>query len=330
MNIACENRTLTSWKLILSVAAVVATTTAAPVFANESVGKKQSGQAAAADTTEMKLRGGEEGTLFESLRVEGEDRVRIRFERPALHLLLDTGSAPGLEWKSVQDVIDRIGVDQLRPYLARSAGQRPFCYTRPWLDTFSTDAVARFRPAIEGVDRWRLLVADSKGDTVASFAGKGKPPKEIAWDGRSLKGGYVAPGLVYSYVLEAYDRAGNKRNFVGEGFEIPCYRVEDDEVHTMLFSGAELVPKTADYGTAAPPPVTLLEVASWVNQGKDLEAPVRIEITAREFREANYLADEIARRLTPLLLGNPLRVQTVTKVEPDAPERGTVAVIAHD
>jgi hypothetical protein len=308
---------------------VVVMTAAAPFSADASVEKKQSGQTAA-DTTAMKLRGGEEGTLFESLRVEGEDRVRVRFERPALSLALDTGGAPGLEWKSVQNVIDRIGVDMLSPYLARSAGERPLCYTRPWLNGFSTDDVARFRPAIEGVDRWRLLVADSKGDTVASFEGKGKPPKEITWDGRSRKGGYVAPGLVYSYVLEAYDRAGNKRNFVGEGFEIPSYRVDDDGVHTMLFSGAELAPKTADYGAAAPPSVILLEVASWVNQKKDLEAPVRVEITARDFREAKHLADEITRQLTPLLLGNPLRIQTATNVEPDAPARGTVAVIAHD
>lgn len=307
-------------------AAVTATMvlTAVESTADDAIEELES-KGTAPDSTTMTLQGGEEGTLFESLRIEGEDRVRIRFDRPALSLALDAGSAPGLEWKSVQDVIGRTGVDLVAPYLARSAGERPACYSRPWLATFTTGGVARFRPAVEGVDRWRLLVADSKGDTVASFDGKGKPPKEIVWDGRSLSGGFAAPGLVYSYVLEAYDRAGNKRNFVGEGFELPAYRVEGDD-RAMLFSGAELDRKSTEYGNTTPPSIVLLEAASWLNQEREIGAPVVVRITAREFRQAKYLADEILRQLQPLLLGDPLRVRTVTDVQPDAPERGTVAI----
>ena len=311
----------------LFLAAAVTVTmalTAVEAIADDTVEKSES-KSAAADTTAMTLQGGEEGTLFESLRVEGEDRVRIRFDRPALSLALDAGSAPGLEWESVQGVIGRTGVDLVTPYLARSAGERLACYSRPWLATLTTGGVARFRPAVEGVDRWRLMVADSKGDTVASFEGKGKPPKEIAWDGSKLNGGFAAPGLVYSYVLEAYDRAGNKRNFVGEGFELPAYRVEGDD-RAMLFSGAELDRKSAEYGSNTPPSIVLLETASWLNQEHDIGAPVVVEITARDLRQAKYLADEISRQLQPLLLGDPLRVRTITDVQPDAPERGTVAI----
>jgi hypothetical protein len=321
-----ENKTLKVPSTALLVAVAVTATmvlTAVEAVADGTV-EKTEGKGTAPDTT-MTLQGGQEGTLFESLRVEGEDRVRIRFDRPALNLVLDSGSAPGLEWKSVQDVIGRTGVDLIAPYLARSAGERPACYSRPWLATLTTGGVARFRPAVEGVDRWRLLVADSKGDTVASFEGKGKPPKEIAWDGRSLNGGFAAPGLVYSYVLEAYDRAGNKRNFVGEGFELPAYRVEGEN-RAMLFSGAELDRKPAEYGDTTPPPVVLLDAASWLNQEQEIGAPVVVQITARDFRQAKYLADEIVRQLQTLLLGDPVRVRTVTDVQPDAPERGTVAI----
>ena len=35
----------------------------------------------------------------------------------------------------------------------------------------------------------------------------------------------VTPGLTYSYVFEAFDRAGNKRNIVGPGFTVPAYRI---------------------------------------------------------------------------------------------------------
>jgi hypothetical protein len=325
MKINDRKRGETSVVLFLATVLVIAMTFAAAEVLADDTDPKSGGGDAPADSAGMTLRGGQEGTLFESLRVEGEDRVRVRFDRPALNLSFDASSAPGLEWKSIQDVIARSGVDLIAPYLARSAGERPTCYTRPWLATLVTDGVARFRPAVEGVDRWRLLVADSKGDTVASFEGSGKPPKEIAWDGRSLRGGFAAPGLVYSYVLEAYDRAGNKRNFVGEGFELPAYRIDGDE-RAILFSGAELDAKSAEYGGRTTPSVVLLETASWLNQERDISAPVVVQITAREFRQAQYLADEITRQLQPLLLGDPMRVRTVTDVQPDAPERGTVTI----
>ncbi len=298
----------------------------APSLGGESI-EKESKKPAVPDSTAMKLRGGQEGTLFESLRIEGEDRVRIHFERPLLNLKPEAGSAQGLEWESVHDIIVRSGVDPISPFLACSAGERPARFTRPWLHTFSSGSIARFRPVVEGVDRWRLLVADSKGDTVAVFHGDGKPPKEIAWDGRSLDGSYALPGLIYSYVLEAYDRAGNKRSFLGDGFELPSYRVETDDCHMMLFSGTELMTAPAAYGESTLPPPVLLEVASWMNQEKDQQSPVRIEITARDVRKIKRLADEITNQLEPHLLGNSLRIQQITKIESNAPEDGTVAVI---
>ncbi|MDH3197775.1 MAG: hypothetical protein OEO21_06000 [Candidatus Krumholzibacteria bacterium] len=280
-----------------------------------------------ADST-MRLIGGQQGTLFESLRVEGEDRVRIQFERPRLVIGFDALAVPGLDWESVLSAVGRTDLDMITPYLALSAGRRAEYYARPWLDEFSTEGVARFRPSLEGVDRWRLLIASSKGDTVAVFSGRGTPPREIAWDGSSLDGTPVPPGLTYSYVLEAYDRAGNRRNFVGEGFELPAYRIDKDGKRTMLFSGAELAPATpAPAGARAPEPAILLEVASWINQAPGATEPVLVEVTSRSFKEASRLADEVIRRLTPFLLIDPRRLQPTTHVEPDGPAAGTVAVV---
>ncbi len=290
--------------------------------------KKAKDEAQAVEDSTMKLRGGEEGTVFKSLRIEGEDRIRIKFERPELILTLDPGTAPGLEWKSIHAVLDRDRLDFLTPFLARSAGVRRQYFARPWLDHLSTNGVARFRPALKGVDRWRLLVADSKGETVASFEGKGKPPKEIVWDGRSLEGKPVPPGLVYSYVLEAYDLAGNKRNFVGDGFELPSYMINSPEGLMILFSGEKLSrSQRGPYGTAAPPPEILLEVANYLNQEQSVDAVVRIEVSARTFDDADRLAKQMIEQLKPILLGDVLRVQPVTNVQPDAPEQGTIAVV---
>lgn len=279
------------------------------------------------DTT-MKLKGGAEGTLFESLKIEGEDRIHIEFERPELILNLDPKSARGLDWRSLDAVLDQLGVSLMAPFMRNTAGLRRQCFARPWLDQFSIDGVARFRPEVEGVDRWRLMVADSKGKTVAAFEGKNKPPKEIVWDGRSLEGQPVPPGLTYSYLLEAYDRAGNKRNFIGEGFELPAYRIDTSEGRMMLFSGKEFTgAQESNYGKEALPPAVILDVANFINMESDLDAPVHVEVSARSYEEADRLSGDIVMRLKPFLLGNVLRVQPVSKVQPDAPDCGTVVVL---
>jgi len=278
------------------------------------------------DTT-MKLQGGAQGTLFESLEIEGEDRIRIEFERPELILNLDSESAGGLEWQSIQDVLDHPGVSLVTPLLNQTAGLRRQCFARPWLNQFSAKGVARFCPRVEGVEKWRLMVADSKGITVAAFEGEGKPPKEIVWDGRSLEGKPVPPGLTYSYVLEAFDRAGNKKNFLGDAFELPAYRVDTPDGRLMLFSGVEVSsPQNPVDGKAATPPV-LLDAANYINMESDLNVPVRIEVTARSFEEADHMAGDVVSMLKPYLLGNVKRIQPVAKVQTDAPESGTVVVL---
>jgi hypothetical protein len=172
------------------------------------------------------------------------------------------------------------------------------------------------------------MVADSKGETVAVFEGKKEPPEEIIWDGRSTEGRPVPPGLTYSYVLEAYDRAGNKRNFMGEGFELPAYRIDTEQGRMLLFSGGEL-PRILNpaYGEAAPPPAILLDVVNNINQEQSSDSPVHIEVSARSFEDADRLARDIVAMLKPYFLGNPLRIQPATRVQPDAPEHGTVVVL---
>ena len=163
----------------------------------------------------MTLRGGDEGTVFRTLTVEGEDRIHFDVERPTLRLELDPEKAPGLDWGSARDVLDRTSPDLIAPYLAESTRERSPYVAHPWLSHFASGAVARFRPEVKGVERWKLSVVSARGETVALFEGQGDPPREIAWNGLSTSGAPVLPGLTYSYVFEARDRAGNKRNFAG-------------------------------------------------------------------------------------------------------------------
>lgn len=284
----------------------------------------------AADST-MTLRGGDEGTVFRTLTVEGEDRIHLELQRPELRLELDPEKAPGLDWGSARDVLDRTTPDLAAPLLAASARERSPYVGHPWLSHFASGVVARFRPAVTDVESWKLSVASARGETVMTFEGKGVPPKEIAWNGLSSTGAPVLPGLTYSYVFEARDRAGNKRNFVGDGFGVSAWRFETANGPALAFSGSELrgAPSARDgrpaAGDAAPPVV--VEAASWMNQSARPAQPLRIEATARSAEEADRLGGSVARWMGPMLIGGAARLQVATEIRPDAPEQGAVRVL---
>ena len=69
----------------------------------------------------MTLRGGQEGTVFRTLTVEGEDRVHFEFERPALDFDLDPEQAPGLDPASARAAIVRSAPDLTEPLLGLTA-----------------------------------------------------------------------------------------------------------------------------------------------------------------------------------------------------------------
>ena len=276
---------------------------------------------------DLVLKGGEEGTVFRTLTVQGEDRIHIEVERPKLELDVDPAKAPGLDRGTVADVLDRTTPDLEAPLLASSARAESPWVGHPWLSHFPSGAVARFRPAVTNVTRWRLLVVDARAESVAVFQGEGDPPREIDWDGRSTDGRPVLPGASYSYVFEARDKAGNKRHFVGEGFRVGSFRYDTSQGPTMVFAGSELArPGGAPWGADEAPPI-VMQVASEMNQ-QPSERTVRIEVTARSTEEANALGQRLMRWMAPHLLGDPARLESVGFVASDAPVGAAVKVSA--
>ena len=283
--------------------------------------------ASAEGSDTMVLKGGDEGTVFRTLTVQGEDRIHIEVERPKLKLDMDPGKAPGLDRGTVADVLDRTTPDLQAPLLASTARDESPWVAHPWLSHFPSGAVARFQPAVTRVERWKLLVVNARAESVAVFQGEGDPPKEIDWDGRSTDGSPVLPGAIYSYVFEARDKAGNKRHFVGEGFRVDSFRYDTAQGPTMVFAGSELArPGGATWGADDAPPI-VLQVASELNQGP-VDRTVRIEVTARSAEEANALGRRLMRWMAPHLLGDPARLESVGFVASDAPMSAAVRVSA--
>ena len=177
----------TPFRITLSIMIIIFAVTAPNIAA------ARQNDAASEPDSSMSLKGGEEGTVLKSLTVEGEDRVRIEFERPPLVLDLDPSRAPGLDWDSTWEILGRTGIDFLAPLIAESAYVPSPYMPRPWLDKFQIGDVVRFRPALKDVDRWRLEIVNSRSETVAFFEGKGNPPEEIGWDGRTPDGKPTPP-----------------------------------------------------------------------------------------------------------------------------------------
>ena len=289
---------------------------------------------ASASDSSMTLRGGKERTDFKTMTIEGEDRVHVDVERPELQLELDASKVHGLESGTAADVLNRVSPDLTTKYLALSATQPTPYLARPWLRQFASGPVARFQPNVKGVERWKLVVADSKGDLVRTYEGKGDPPKEITWDGRTQKGALVTPGLTYSYYMEAFDKAGNKRNFVGEGFKVSAYRADTPAGPVLVFSGQSLLAAAkssrafgmgAGSGSRAVPAV-ILETVSWLNQSTRVQQPVTIAVAARSYEQANLIAKQVGMTMTDLALGDPSRIKAVAEVAPDAADGGVVRV----
>jgi hypothetical protein len=297
--------------------------------AADSTTGRTGGATTAAPDSGYTMPGGQEGTVFKSLTVEGEDRVHFEFERPELTLDLDPHQAPGLDPGSASDVLTRSGPDLLRPFAALSATTTSACVARPWLSEFVQGPVARFRPQVTGVAHWKLTIANAKGEAVATLEGQGQPPHEILWDGRAKDGSSVTPEMTYSYVFEAKDRAGNKRNFLGEGFRVSAYRLDGAGGPRLVFAAHRLAwPAIGSDGAPArdaTPPI-LLEAATCLNQAARPERPVEVAVTARTHDQAQALATQVVRLLAPNLVGDPARVAGKAVVEPDAPEGGTVAI----
>jgi hypothetical protein len=282
--------------------------------------------AQASDPDGMSLHGDEEGTVLKSLTIEGEDRIQIEFDRPELNLAIDGYAIAGLSWGQTMDVVQRQEVDAFSPMIATSRTNPTSSLGRPWLGQFRSGSVARFRPSLEKVEWWKLTIADSGGETVRVFEDKGSPPDHIVWDGVYASGELAVPGLTYSYVLEARDKAGNRRNFVGPGFEVAPFRIQRDQRLDLVMSGRTLVgPEAANRPADADDP-WLVEAASWLNQHASANEPIEIHVAARNFELAEAMGEVAREQLAHYLPGPPARVRVITEARSEAPQAGVVRI----
>ncbi len=294
---------------------ILAAALAAALWAGTAVGSLESDPA-------MALSGKDDGTVFGSLTVRGENRVRITFDRPRLSLDLDPHAPAGLQVESVTDVLERTPQDLVGALVDGSAAYRSRHTPRPWLDCYADGRVAGFAPSVSALARWRLEVIDSNGRPVTAFEGEGNPPAEIVWDGRDEAGAPAAVGLTYSFVFEAVDRAGNRRRYVGEGFGLPAYRLAGDDGGDFLLSGRQWQVQERSHLAGHAP--YALAAAGFFNLRTGPGDAVVIAATARSWQQAEDLGRRVAAALAPWLQGGGERIRIEAQVSGTAPADGTL------
>jgi hypothetical protein len=60
------------------------------------------------------------------------------------------------------------------------------------------------------IKNWSLEITDPKGNVIRTYAGKGVPPKELAWDGRDSNGNVVNGGIYANYNFRTVDATGQQ------------------------------------------------------------------------------------------------------------------------
>jgi hypothetical protein len=273
----------------------------------------------------LRLEGRSEGSDLGSLTVQGEDRIRIEYERPRLDLDRDLRprQAPGLDWENTWESVD------LFSRLMESTAFSDCPYLgRPWLTQFSPEEVARFAPRVSTEGPWQLTVVDSRGVAVRSFSGQGEMPEAILWDGRDMDGGPVTPGLTYSFRMELRDRAGNVRSYTGEGFDLPPFLLRERDGFCLVFAGECLETDREGEASGSRGESLLREAASWLNQTAEPAGRIEIRTQARSEAQAAALSQRVSAALVPLLAGDPKRIACLPAEKEDAPDHGTVLIRA--
>ncbi len=76
--------------------------------------------------------------------------------------------------------------------------------------------------------KWKFTIIDPFGRVVREYDGKGKPPKEVIWNGKNGDN-FIFPGATYSAILTYLDEYGRKREIIGNDIVFPgiCGKSKD-------------------------------------------------------------------------------------------------------
>lgn len=151
---------------------------------------------------------------------------------------------------------------------------------KPWLNKIITPPIAIFHPVYgRNVKKWELVITDATGKVVRTFSNKGRPPKNIRWDGRDKEGKMIDVGTDYSYYVKAVDQLGNTSQLMGRKIRLPGIFWKDELNSYLRLDGrivfAENSPSLTKEGESL-----LLEASDIIRH--DLNKRLKIAVYSRK------------------------------------------------
>ncbi len=153
---------------------------------------------------------------------------------------------------------------------------------------------------------WEMVITDTEGRSFRKFSGRGLPPSNISWNGRSDRAEIVGVGKNYSPVITYQDIRGQTRNFVGEPFTFNgvmhqeskglIISLSPDAVFDGKKSAGSDRESIGDNGMAL-----LEEAADWVKRNY-YTFPLRIESYGKSETLAGSRGETVAKTLGKMLL----------------------------
>ena len=287
------------------------------------------GTASAQDSGDDFTSAGEGGAALPEMVVEAENEVRQEIEKGTFEFELDATAVDSFFTAMDEEALGVSPVSGLQPHLNNlellTSDQPPHF----WIPDMSQTPVATFYPGDpEGhkVNDWTLAVTDFRGSPFRTYAGGGRPPEHLDWDGLGDNGEMLQVGYPYSYVFTITDKGTNTYNHAGVSFRIPALDYRQDGDRVLEMAGGQLFVRNETALTDAG--------QKWLVRTSDEIrhhpwSPVRVIVTAETLDLAAERADQVATYLATALIlpREQVETQSVQKLDLRAEMDGSVAVV---
>lgn len=260
--------------------------------------------------------GGQQGSLPEVI-IKGGERSSVGSERPPIELQLDSDEAALPATEVEADLLGRQPEALRNPRAGFAEHLSNANAVLPARIRLARDPVKVFYPLREIMavspslsqeigTGWEMVITDSEGHSLRKLAGRGLPPANVPWNGRSERGEIISVGKSYSMVITYRDTRGQTRNYVGEPFSFDgVIHQEGKGLFISLWITAiyESAKGTGGEGeTIGNSGMELLrEAADWIKRYY-FTYPIRVECYSRSEALATSRAQGIAKTLGSLLL----------------------------
>lgn len=139
---------------------------------------------------------------------------------------------------------ERFGQGIIKPPLPSLASEE---LRKAWLQSIVRGEIGFFNPFFgREVKEWSLKILDSNNKVFRTYAGEGRPPRMIKWDGRNEKGEVIDVSLDYFYTFWVKDAAGNEVKTVPKKIKLSGILYQEGVRWFISIDGNEVFEKGKD------------------------------------------------------------------------------------